>query len=154
MSLVVDVTSGSDPSKATSSMKGLFTMLKPSLPTLGEISIDYATKDDDETYGSTLAGLCHEFEKMTGQNVVETIDLAVWVPSDYDYTGWEELDDVLLGSPDGWPALRKVSLLFGIASDLTSDSEDDDLDKTVPKLPNMTKLVESKRVLFDIKITE
>ena len=45
-----------------SSLKGLFTMLKPSLHSLVdtriEFSIDYGVRDD-----GPLAGLCHELEK-------------------------------------------------------------------------------------------
>ena len=121
-------------------------MLKPSLPTLVDIYIKYAiTKDGDER---TLASLCHELEKMAGQNVVETINLTVWVPSDYDLTEWDELDDVFMGSPEGWPALREFSLLFGILS----TSEDDDPHKEVREFPTMTKLVESQRVQYDVDI--
>ena len=31
----------------------------------------------NETYDGPLAGLCHELEKMVGQNVVETIKLVI-----------------------------------------------------------------------------
>ena len=60
-----------------SSLKGLFTMLKPSLHSLVDIhiefSIDYGVRDD-----GPLAGLCHELEKMVSQNVVEGIELWIW----------------------------------------------------------------------------
>ena len=87
-------------------------MLKPSLPTLVDIYIDYDVLNDDETRNGPLAGLCHELEKMDGQNVVETMTLHVRVQQGYDCTRWDELDDVLMGSPEGWPALRYVSLDF------------------------------------------
>ena len=91
-------------------------MLKPSLPTLVNINIEYYIDNDVETYDGPLAGLCHELEKMGGQNVpvVETIMLLVHirVQQGYDCTRWGELDNVLMGSPEGWLALRNVSLTF------------------------------------------
>ena len=139
--------SRSDPLEYNSSLKGLFTMLKPSLPTLVDIYIKYDIDNDDETYDGPLAGLCHELEKMVGQNVVETIELLIWVYSGYDCTRWGELDDVLMGSPEGWPALRKVSLSFNV----TKPQSSRDTDKALRELP-MTKLVESKRVQFDFRV--
>ena len=76
--------------ESTSSLKGLFTLLKPSLPTLVDIYIDYYVVNDNETQNGPLAGLCHELEKMGGQNVpvVETILLLVHirVQQGYDCT--------------------------------------------------------------------
>ena len=126
-------------------------MLKPSLPTLVDIDIvlsidhdDYDDKTDDDP----LAGLCHEFEKMVGQNVVETIRLQVWVLDRvYDCTRCGELDDVLMGSPEGWPALRKVCLSFHVSENSRDMSR---RMKALRDLP-MTKLVESKRVQFDFQ---
>ena len=131
-------------------MKGLFTMLKPSLPTLVDINIKcYIDIDDDETKDGPLAGLCHELEKMVGRNVLKAIKLSFWIQEGYDCTRWGELDDVLMGSPEGWPALREVSLSFT----LTSESKRDDCDcfEELRKLP-MTKLVESERVKFKFNI--
>ena len=133
-------------SESTSSLKGLFTMLKPSLPTLVDIDIECDIyNDDNETDDTLLAGLCHELEKMAGQNVVETIKLLILVYPGCDCTRWGELDDVLMGSPEGWPALRKVSLFFGDVGG--------GLNKALRELP-MPKLVESKQVQFDFGITE
>ena len=129
-----------DPILSTTSLKGLFTMLKPSLPTLVNIYIRCSI-EVNETDDGPLAGLCHELEKMVGQNVVETIELLIWVFPGCDCARWGELDDVLMGSPEGWPALRKVSLLFKVF----------DSDKTLRELP-MTKLVESERVQFDFEV--
>jgi hypothetical protein len=134
----------SNPSEPTSSLKGLFTMLKPSLPTLVDIHIEYSIYDEDD---GPLAGLCHELEKMVGQNVVETIKLLIWVHPGYDCTRWDELDDVLMGSPEGWPALREVSLSFNLFNVTSMD----DSDEALRELP-MTKLVESKRVQFDFRV--
>ena len=120
-------------------------MLKPSLPTLVDIYIDYYI--DGEIYDGSLAGLCHELEKMAGQNVVETIKLEILVGPDFDCTRWGELDDVLMGSPEGWPALKKVSISFHVSL----VSEDDDSDKAIRELP-MTKLVESKQVQFNFEV--
>ena len=138
-------------SEPISTLRGLFTMLKPSLPTLVNIKIEYYFDDDcDETSGGPLAGLYHELEKMVGQNVVETIELVIWVMSGgYDCTRWGELDDILMGSSESWPALREVSLRFNVVT--TSKRYDDDdanIAKALRELP-MTKLVESKRVQFD-----
>ena len=122
-------------------------MLKPSLPTLVDIDIRYQIENDYELYDGPLSGLCHEFEKMVGQNVVESIKLNIWVEPGYDCTRWGELDEVLMGSSGGWPALRKVSLSFYVIR-----SSGDDLDKALRELP-MTKLVESKRVEFNFMVT-
>ena len=120
-------------------------MLNPSLPTLVDIGIIYHN-DVDEQHDGPLSGLCHELEKMSGQNVVERIELMIFLKPSYDYTRWGELDDVLMGSPDGWPALREVSLsFFGVMP------SGDDSYKALRELP-MTKLVESKRVEFEVKI--
>jgi hypothetical protein len=130
-------------------------MLKPSLPTLVDIYIDYYIVNyEDETRDGPLGGLCHELEKMAGQNVVETIKLRIWVlvhPKYHDFTRWGELDDVL-GSPEDWPALREVSLSFNVFSDMASRNNSDKALREVP----MTKLVESKRVQFDFhwQVTE
>ena len=122
-------------------------MLKPSLPTLVDIDITYdIDNDDDETFDQPLGGLCRELEKMTGQNVVETINLRIRIQhANYDFTRWDELDDVLMGSPEGWPVLRKVSILF-----IFFMTSRDDPDEVPLELP-MTKLVESKRVEFEFK---
>ena len=158
------------PSESTSSLKGLFTMLKPSLPTLVDIDIEYYIDEDDDEDDeddeedktdddSPLAGLCTELEKMIGQNVVETIKLLIWVhqPSSYDYTRWSELDDILMGSSsstitttEGWPALREVSLSFNVT---TTSKKDSGKLKALRKLP-MKKLAESKRVEFDFQVNE
>ena len=123
-------------------------MLKSSLPTLVNIDIEYYIDNDHETYDGPLAGLCHELERMVGQNVVETIELLIWVWSGYDCTRWSELDDVLMGSPEGWPALREVSLLFKV---VTTYSDYNNGNKALRELP-MTKLAESKRVQFDFEV--
>ena len=93
-----------------------------------------------------LDGLCRELKKMTGQNVVETLNLRIRIQhANYDCTRWDELNDVLMGSPEGWPVLRKVSILF-----IFFMTSRDDPDEVPLELP-MTKLVESKRVQFDFK---
>jgi hypothetical protein len=123
-------------------------MIKPSLPSLANIYIEsYIINDDDDNDGP-LAGLCHELEKMVGLNMVETIELLIWLHPGYDCTRWGELDDVLMGSPDGWPALREVSLRFNVIKTSRNDS-----DKALRELP-MTKLVESKRVQFNFQVEE
>ena len=133
----------------TSCLKGLFTLLKPSLPTLVDIDIIcYIDNDEDVTNDGPLAGLCHELEKMAGQNVVKTIKLTFWILEGYDCTRWSELDDVLMGSPEDWPALREVSLSFcGFFSKRVDDFED----RALRGLP-MTKLVESERVKFKFEV--
>jgi hypothetical protein len=129
----------------TSCFKGLFTLLKPSLPTLVDIDIMCHIGNEDDC--GPLAGLCHELEKMVGQNVVKRIKLWIWVQPGYDCTRWGELDDVLMGSPEGWPALREVSLLFHGFKSSGNDSDN----KALRELP-MTKLVESKRVQFNFNV--
>jgi hypothetical protein len=91
--------------------------------------------DDEETYDAPL-DVCPELEKMAGQNVVETINLWLRIRhADYKCTRWDEFDDVLMGSPEGWPALRKVSISFIFI--MTSR---DDLDNLkVPRELPMTK---------------
>ena len=129
-----------------SCMKGLFTMLKPFLPTLVDFYIECAIDDEDELYG-----LYHELEKMIGRNVVETIKLMIWVSPGNDCKRWVELDDVLMGSPEGWPALRKVSLSMNVVGTYTDGS-----DKVVEELQGlfMTKMMESKRVHFDYQFRD
>ena len=124
-------------------------MLKPSLPTLVDINITcYIDNDEDVTNDVALAGLCHGLERMVGRNVVETITLTFWILEGYDCTRWGELDDVLMGSPEGWPALREVSLSFwGFFSKRVNDLED----KALRELP-MTKLAESERVKFKFEV--
>ena len=139
-----------DPSEDTSSLKGLFSMLKPSLPTLVDISIDYfdGTDDDDETDDKTddgpLTGLCHELEKMVGQNFIETIEILIWVQPlvGWGSKRWCELQKLIIGSLEGWPALKRVSLLVQV---IIYDSEDKGFEEMY-----MTKLVESKQLLFEI----
>jgi hypothetical protein len=122
-------------------------MLKPSLPTLVDIDITFHIDNGrDETYDGPLNGLCHELEKMVGQNAVETIKLRIWVKQGYDCTRWGELDDVLMGSPEGWPVLRNVFLSFLVIMTSRHDS-----DKALRELL-MTKLVESKQVEFEFKV--
>ena len=125
-------------------------MLKPSLPTLVNINIEYYYVDSyhDEAYVGPLVGLCDELEKMVGQNVVETIKLVMWVWQGCDCKRWGELDDVLMGSPKGWPALREVSLSFHV---MMTYSNDERVIKALRELP-MTKLAESKRVQFNYKV--
>ena len=67
----------------------------------------YIDNDEDEANDGPLAGLCHELEKMAGRNVVKAIKLTFWIVGSYDCTRWDELDDVLMGSPEDWPALRR-----------------------------------------------
>ena len=124
-------------------------MLNPSLPTLVDINITCYIDNNDEANDASgpLTGLCRELEKMVGQNVVETIKLIMWVVEGYDCTRWGELDDVLMGSPESWPALRKVSISFLLVKFSTDDS-----DKAFRELP-MTKLVESKRVQFELEVS-
>ena len=108
----------------------------------------YIDNDEDEANDGPLAGLCYELEKMVGKNVVEAIKLKFWILEGYDCTRWDELDDVLMGSPEGWPALREVSLSFyGFLSVRVDDLED----KALRELP-MTKLVESERVKFKFNV--
>jgi hypothetical protein len=121
-------------------------MLKPSLLTLVDIYIVFNIDDDGETYNGILGGLCHELEKMGGQNLVKTIKLLIWVyAGNHGCTRWGELDDVL-GSPEGWPALKEVSLLLYVMG-----ASRNNLDKTLRELP-MTKLAESKRVHFQMNV--
>ena len=119
-------------------------MLKPSLRTLVDIDIEIFIIEGELSDGP-LAGLCHELEKMVGENVIETIKLLIWVHPDCDCTRWGELDDVLMGSPEGWPALREVSLSFLVI--ITSRAY-----KVLRELP-MIKLKESNRVQFDFEVT-
>ena len=125
-------------------------MLKPSLPTLVNIDIKGYISDKDKADDGPLAGLCHELEKMVGQNVVETIGISILLVNpgpNYDCTRWGELDDVLMGSPDDWPALNEVSLFFDVIM-ISRDGSD----KALRELP-MTKLVESKRVQFNFDVS-
>ena len=125
-------------------------MLKPSLRTLVDIDIGIFIIEGELSDGP-LAGLCHELEKMVGENVIETIKLLIWVHPDCDCTRWGELDDVLMGSPEGWPALREVSLSFLVIITSRDDSYITTY-KVLRELP-MIKLKESNRVQFDFEVT-
>ena len=125
-------------------------MLKPSLSTLVDIYIECSIDDENALSDGPLCGLCRELEKMVGQNVVETIKLMISVYPCSDWTrctGWGELDDVLMGSPEGWPALRKVSLSVNVVGIYTGGLVEG-LQESY-----MTKLMESKRVQFDLRIS-
>ena len=124
-------------------------MLKPSLSTLVDIYIECTIDDDDALYDPPLSGLCHELEKMVGQNVVETIKLVISVYPGSGFTRWGELDNVLMGSPEGWPALRKVSLSLDIVGDYKDGSAVEELQNLY-----MIKLMESKRVQFDFQVID
>ena len=141
LTLIVDDGMSYDPSKSPS-LKGLLTMLEHSLHTLVDINIEYGIHNE-ETYDGALASLCHELEKMIGKNVVETINLEILVTGDCSRLG--ELDDVLMGFPGGWPALRKVSILLIVV--MPSNNEL----KALQGIP-FAKLVESKRVEFDLEL--
>ena len=78
--------------------------------------------------------------------MIETVRLLIWVHTGYDCTRWGELDDVLMGSPEGWRALREVSLSFHVIRTVRHG-----LDKAF-RDPPMTKLVESKRVQFNFDV--
>ena len=124
-------------------------MLKPSLRTLVDIDIEIFIIECGLS-DAPLAGLCHELEKMVGENVIETIKLLIWVHPDCDCTRWGELDDVLMGSPEGWPALREVSLSFLVIITSRDDSYITTY-KVLRELP-MIKLKESNRVQFDFEV--
>ena len=134
-------------------------MLKPSLPTLVDICIEcddqIGDDDGDGLSYALLGGLYHELEKMAGQNVVETIKLTIWVSPGNDCTRWGELDDILMGSPEGWPALKKVSLTVNVEGTYTGTYMDSP-DKVVEELQeiSMIKLMESKRVQFDFQVSD
>ena len=118
-----------------------------------KIDIEYFMNNEDETNDGPLPSLYHELEQMAGQNVVETIKLLIWVQQDgYDCTRLGELDDVLMGSPESWPALKEVSLSFNVTgiSSLTNDTDSVNLN-TLQNLP-MTKLLESKQVEFNFRV--
>ena len=87
------------------------------------------------TSGPSLV-LCHELEKMVGQNVIERIELLIWVYPGFDCTRWGELDDILMGSPEGWPALRKVSFcsMFSRITGPKRDRKNQATDKRKPRL--------------------
>ena len=123
-------------------------MLKPSLPTLVDIYIGCVI--EGRFSFSHFDNLCHEFEKMAGQNVVETINLMIRTFPSFDGTRLGELDDVLMGSHEDWPALRKVSLSLNIVG--TSRSRDNVVEKLQES--TMTKLMESNRVQFDFQVRD
>ncbi|KAF8805819.1 hypothetical protein BYT27DRAFT_7191978 [Phlegmacium glaucopus] len=147
---------GGDNHSSTSSLAGLFAMLRPSLPTLKDIRIETRI-DADQGYDDPLSGLCHELEKLAGQNMFETIKLVIWVDASCDCKRgdeWGELDNILMRSPEDWPALKEVSLLIGVIKDDDSELDDDDLEEALKRLPvtQFTKLVESKRVQFKFAV--
>ena len=131
-------------------MKGLFSILKPSLPTLVHIRIEYFDETDDETDDKTddgpLTSLCHELEKIVGQNFIETIEILIWVQPLVGWGGkrWCELQEVIIGSLEGWPALRNVSLSVHV---IIYDPEDKGFEEIY-----ITKLVESKQLLFELEV--
>ena len=61
-----------------------------------------------------------------------------------DCTRWGELDNVLMGSPEGWPALREVSLSF-----IAIMTSRDGTDEAIRNL-RMTKMKESNRARIQI----
>ncbi|KAF8814295.1 hypothetical protein BYT27DRAFT_7130101 [Phlegmacium glaucopus] len=145
----------SDPS-STSSLAGLFAMLRPSLPTLRDIRIENRI-DTDQGCDDPLSGLCHELEKMASQNTVETIKVVVWIDLGCDCKRgdeWGELDNVLMRSPEDWPALKGVSLFIKVVKYHDSRMDDDNLQGALKRLlvTQFTKLVESKQVQFKFSV--
>ena len=138
-----------DPFGSTTCLKGFFSMLKPSLPTLVDIYIECVI--EDEFSSSPFRNLWRELKKMAGQNVVETFNLKIWTFPGFDGTKLGVLDDVLMGSPEDWPALRKVSLSLNVVG--ISRSRDSKMVERLREL-SMTKLMESKRVQFDYQVRD
>ncbi|KAF8805818.1 hypothetical protein BYT27DRAFT_7191977, partial [Phlegmacium glaucopus] len=137
---------------SSSSLAGLFSMLRPSLPTLKDIRIETRI-DADQGYDDPLSGLCHELEKLAGQNMFETIKLVIWIDFGSDCKRgdkWGELDNVLMRSPEDWPALKEVSLSISVIKYDDSELDDDNLEEALKRLPmtQFTKLVESRRIQF------
>ncbi|KAF8811373.1 hypothetical protein BYT27DRAFT_7336357 [Phlegmacium glaucopus] len=137
-----------------SSLDGLFTLLRPSLPTLVNIHIETCIHIIDKAcdHFSCLChvpSLCRELQAMVGQNTVKTIKLVIrGVQVGYDCRQWGKLDKILMGSPEGWPALRKVSLEVDVKK--FCGPYFDDGETTIKKLllTQLTMLVESKKVKF------
>ncbi|KAF8810936.1 hypothetical protein BYT27DRAFT_7336460 [Phlegmacium glaucopus] len=111
-------------SSSNLALEGLFAMLRPSLPTLRDIRIK---NRHEESVSVSVSGLCHELEKIVGENTVETIKL-------------------------DWPALKEVSLLINVIDDYTQMSYSEEVALKRFIVTQFTKLAESKQVRFKIAV--
>ncbi|KAF8968099.1 hypothetical protein BDZ97DRAFT_1800859 [Flammula alnicola] len=88
----------------------------------------------DEELADVLSGLCDELEEMVGKNVLEDLEIFVFILPETDYeTGdeWGRLDEIL--GKSGWSALKRVSLEITIWT--YGRPEDDDLERDLRALP-------------------
>ena len=99
--------------------------------------------DDDDP----LCGLNRELRVIAGNNILEKLDLEVWVKTDVpcrtDSKDWHTFDSVLT-DPGAFPVLRRVSVKFRW---YTTDMLNQDRLESV-KENNFPRLVESKTVEF------
>jgi len=83
-------------------------MLRPSLPTLLDISIETRIADD-EGHNGPLGSVPRASRKWLAKTQLKQSKLVIWVGLGCDLRRgdeWGALDNALMRSPEDWPALR------------------------------------------------
>ncbi|KAF8152604.1 hypothetical protein B0H34DRAFT_726787 [Crassisporium funariophilum] len=112
-------------------LDGLAEMVAPSMNTLKNICLDLCI---DDLFGDDpFSGLCAELDQMNGRNIIETIQIGIFLDTNANCRRgdeWGRLDSALTRS--GWSALRRVSVSIHIFKD---ERMNDDLARALRELP-------------------
>ena len=124
------------------------------MQTLKKISIDIEVDNDDV---DPLIGIPSELEDMRSNNIIETIDMHVIIPTDGNsHRGdeWRRLDEVL--TAPGWFSLKEVTLIVAIGYNGTRTwaNENKELVVALQKFPEtqFQRLYSSKTIFFEFFI--
>ena len=119
------------------------------MQTLKHIVVSVHFLDDGD--GSSL-GIASEFEHMSTQNIIETVNIGifVWIHASFRLVAddWGRLDEVFT-SP-GWLSLKRVSLAINTSRHHRGLNEMEALRK-LPE-PRFPRLSSSKSVSLDINV--
>ena len=123
-------------------------MLRPSMRTLKHIVVNIYVDGGNDP----LFGIHSEFENMSGENVIETVDIGIifrTLAQRGDMYNWSRLDEVL--TTPGWFSLKRVSLALDISRFFNTNNE---LEVALRKLyeTQFPRLSSSDTVLFDLVV--